>query len=248
MPTPEGMAPEGMARDWVAPEPLGGLCLAVFGDRLSLVEEYVGLLAREGVEWGLIGPREVDRLWERHIVNSLCVLPLVEEVIGRVSRGGVAGGGVVVADMGSGAGLPGIVLALARPGLRVDLVEPKERRVRFLEMCVERLGLRGSVSVVRSQAVEYCHFVRKAGSAPPGAGRAAERVVVCRALAGVGELVEMVHELVPPAELLAIKGDRAAEEVEAARGVLESRGLGAEIVRPDVWGAEVGTVVRVRRR
>lgn len=92
----------------------------VFSSHLATVERYVGFLSTDGVERGLIGPREVPRLWERHILNSAVVLPRIPE-------------GATVADVGTGAGLPGIVWAIARPDLSVTLIEPLLRRTVFLE-------------------------------------------------------------------------------------------------------------------
>jgi 16S rRNA (guanine527-N7)-methyltransferase len=204
-----------------------------FGDRVHLGEQYAGILADEGIEWGLIGPREADRLWDRHIVNSLCVMPLIDV-------------GATVADIGSGAGLPGIPLAIARPDLRIDLVEPMQRRVDFLSMCVGRLGLEAQVRVVRARVEEY---------------EGHPQVVTCRAVASVARLVELTsgdaaplrsghladtQPLVPPAELLAIKGERAEEEIRAAKRCLQRRGLTADVSRPEIAGRLLGTVVRVR--
>jgi len=190
---------------------------AAFGEALPGATAYAGLLAGPGMEWGLIGPAEAERLWERHIANSLCVAPLVPA-------------GAVVADLGSGAGLPGIPLALARPDVRVELVEPMQRRVDFLDLCVRELGLRDRVEVVRARAEEY------AGSAT---------VLTARAVARLDKLVRLVSGLVPPAVLLAIKGERAEAECGAAASLLGARGLVAEVVRPVVAGRVVGSVVRV---
>lgn len=109
----------------------------VFGDRLEAAELYARILAGAGVEWGLLGPREVDRVWERHILNSAALGELMEP-------------GERVADIGSGAGLPGIPLALARPDIHVTLIEPLLRRSEFLRETVTELGL--DVTVVRGRA------------------------------------------------------------------------------------------------
>src|SRR5690606_21834708 len=109
-----------------------------FGDRLPVAERYAEILATAGVERGLIGPREVDRLWERHLLN--CAAPVV-----RVPRG------ATVADVGAGAGLPGMVWAIARPDLHVTMVEPLLRRTTFLEEAADELGLT-NVTVLRSRA------------------------------------------------------------------------------------------------
>src|SRR4051794_41568442 len=107
--------------------------------RLPLLEQYAALLATEGVVRGLIGPREVPRLWDRHLVNCGLLAPLIPE-------------GSRVADLGSGAGLPGLALALARPDLRVTLIEPMARRVAFLAEAVGILSLAERVWVVRGRA------------------------------------------------------------------------------------------------
>jgi 16S rRNA (guanine527-N7)-methyltransferase len=196
----------------------------VFEDRLELADTYARLLVTEGVQWGLLGPREGDRVWERHLVNSLCLVPLLPA-------------GSTVVDIGSGAGLPGIPLALARADCRVRLVEPKLRRVRFLELCVEQLGLSGQVEVVRARAEEAGWADRRGGC--DGS------VAVCRAVAPVADLVPLLAAWLVAAPLLAIKGDQAEAEVRAARAGLERAGLSAQVLRPLVAGHVVGTVVRV---
>src|SRR5919202_3232006 len=127
----------------------------VFGDRLDQASRYVDILLNRGIEWGLVGPREGPRLWERHILNSAALSDLVPQ-------------GSSVADVGSGAGLPGIPLAILRPDLRVDLVEPLLRRVTFLTQAVDELGITDRVTVVRARAEDH---------------RGAYDVVVARALA-----------------------------------------------------------------
>jgi len=190
--------------DIPVPEDLAGLVTELFGHRLPLVRDYVRLLANEGIEWGLIGPRETDRLWERHIVNSLCVSPLIAK-------------GLFVADCGSGAGLPGIVLAIARPDLYVDLVEPMARRCDFLNLVVSRLDLSSTVNVIRARVEDY---------------QPIPDVVTCRALANLSTLIPMTSALIPPATLLAIKGDRATIEIENAQELLDDYQLQAEILQP----------------
>lgn len=111
----------------------------MFGDRLPRAQLYAEILAGAGVERGLIGPREVDRLWDRHILNSAAVSELIVD-------------GCRVADIGSGAGLPGIPLALARPEVHVTLIEPLLRRSEFLREVVDELGV--GVTVVRGRAEE----------------------------------------------------------------------------------------------
>lgn len=193
---------------------------ALFGERLGLVERYVDLLAGRGIEWGLVGPREVDRLWDRHVLN--CVAPAAL----------IATGSSVV-DVGSGAGLPGIPLAILRPDLRVTLLEPLLRRATFLTDAVEELGLTGRVRVVRARAEDH---------------RERYDVATARAVAPLDRLVGWcVPLLLPGGVLLALKGRTACDEVARTRGELRRAGLEADVLTlrpaPD---AEEATVVRVR--
>jgi 16S rRNA (guanine527-N7)-methyltransferase len=114
----------------------------LYGEALGTIESYVSLLGTTGVEWGLIGPREVPRLWERHVLNSVAIAGLIAS-------------GATVADVGSGAGLPGIPLAVLRPDLDVVLLEPKVRRADFLDQAVAELGLGDRVRVIRARAEEH---------------------------------------------------------------------------------------------
>lgn len=159
----------------------------MFSSRLALAERYAGLLATEGIVRGLIGPREVPRLWDRHLLNCALVADLVPE-------------GSTVCDIGSGAGLPGIVLALRRPDLHVTLVEPLLRRTTFLEEVVTELGL-DQVRVVRGRAED------QRGGAP-------FEVVTSRAVAPLPRLLAWSMPLVAPGGvLLALKGSSATAEV-----------------------------------
>jgi 16S rRNA (guanine527-N7)-methyltransferase len=196
---------------------------AFSSDRLPLAERYVELLATAGVERGLIGPREAPKLWDRHVFNCLAVASLVPT-------------GATVADLGSGAGLPGLVLAIGRPDLTVTLVEPLQRRTTVLEEAVDELGL-GSVRVVRGRA-EDLH------------GRERFDVVTARALAPLARLVGWAMPLVAGSGvLLAMKGSSAAQEVADASGALrEHRCAPPEIVQASVPdGSSTATVVRVAR-
>lgn len=201
-----------------APDPV--VVAEVFAPaRLPLLEEYAGLLATEGVTRGLLGPREVPRLWDRHLVNCGLLAPLVPE-------------GARVADLGSGAGLPGLVLAIARPDLSVTLIEPMARRVTFLSEVVAALDLT-AVEVVRGRAEEW---------------RRAERfdVVTARALAPLQRLLVWGLPLVEPGGvLLAMKGSSARDEVAAAHRELRRFRATAEVVTASVPGSSVTTVVRV---
>jgi len=200
---------------------------AFFGERLGSVQRYVELLAGTGVERGVVGPRETARLWERHVLNSA--------VIGELMAPGCR-----VLDVGSGAGLPGIALALARPDLTIALLEPMARRVAWLEEVVAELGL--PVAVHR-------------GRAELPAGRALGPdwdVVTARAVAPLGRLAGWCLPLVRAGgRLLAVKGDNAAEEVARGRQDVRRAGGGdAEIVTCGVGVVDPPTTVVVvaRRR
>jgi 16S rRNA (guanine527-N7)-methyltransferase len=171
---------------------------AVFGDMLPAAEHYVRLLAGPGVEWGLLGPREVPRLWTRHVLNCAAVTDLVP----RPST---------LVDLGSGAGLPGIVLALLLPDVEVTLLERMERRAAFLTQCVAELNL-VNARVRRDTAEEVT-------------GLAAD-VVTARAVAPLDRLAGLAVGLVRPGGLiLAIKGATADQEVAQARPVLRRLGI-----------------------
>lgn len=164
---------------------------------------YQERLAGAGLERGLIGPREVDRLWDRHIVNSATLESLIPE-------------GVTVIDVGSGAGLPGIPLALVRPDLRVVLLEPLLRRSVFLQETVDELGIADRVTVVRGRAEEKL--------VPPA------EVVTARAVAGLDQLVRWCWPLVKKGgRIVALKGEKAQLEVEEAAATLRKLGLTATI-------------------
>lgn len=173
-------------------------------DRLSLVERYAELLASDGVVRGLIGPREVPRLWDRHLVNCA----LLATALPRDAR---------LADIGSGAGLPGLVVALARPDVRVTLVEPLLRRTTFLEEVAAGLGLDNVL--VRRDRADAVH------------GDETYDVVTARAVAPLERLLGWCMPLVAPAGfLLAMKGDSAEEEIDSARSVLRELGCAAPTV------------------
>ncbi|MFB7504098.1 16S rRNA (guanine(527)-N(7))-methyltransferase RsmG [Streptomyces broussonetiae] len=194
----------------------------VFGDRFADAVRYAELLAEAGVQRGLIGPREVPRLWERHILNCAVLSEAVPE-------------GVTVCDVGSGAGLPGIPLALVRDDLNITLLEPLLRRTNFLTEVVELLGL-DHVTVVRGRAEEVL------GKLPP------VHVVTARAVAPLDRLATWGIPLLRPyGEMLALKGDTAEEELKAAATALGKLGavetsilhVGEGVVDP------LSTVVRV---
>lgn len=195
----------------------------LFGDRLGPAERYVAHLASSGIVRGLIGPREVPRLWGRHVLNCA----VVEECIPQ---------GAQVADVGSGAGLPGLCLALARPDLSITLVEPLERRVQWLDEVVGDLGL-ANVRVLRARAEQ----------ALPEVGEV--DVVTARAVSALVGLLDITLPLLRgTGELLALKGRSAADEVDRARKKLNRYGVrSTEIVTAGAdLLAEPTTVVRVR--
>ena len=187
------------------------------------LSRFVDLLTTAGVERGLLGPREAERIWERHVLNCA----VVEELLAPGTR---------MADLGSGAGLPGLVLALVRPDLRVSLIEPLLRRAKFLEEMVADLGLEGRVRIERIRGEEY------RGSRFP--------VVTARAVAPLDRLVAAARPLLAAGgQLLAIKGRRAAEEVAAHRPAIERLGaVGVEVrtIGPAELLDEKTTVVVVR--
>jgi 16S rRNA (guanine527-N7)-methyltransferase len=171
----------------------------VFAAALPLAERYVQMLAGPGVIRGLLGPREVPRLWTRHVLNCAAVADLVP----RPST---------LIDLGSGAGLPGIVLALLLPDVQVTLLERMERRSLFLDECVQELGLRNA-QVYRATAEEV-------------AGKLTADVVTARAVAPLDRLAGLAAGLVRPGGLiLAVKGAAAEEEVAEARPVLRRLGM-----------------------
>lgn len=191
----------------------------LFGVQYPLISRYVDILASTGVEWGLIGPREVDRLWERHILNSVALADLIPQ-------------GSRVVDVGSGAGLPGIPLAILRPDLEMTLLEPLLRRFSFLTHTVEGLGITHAVRVVRARAEQH---------------RSSYDVVLARAVAPLDRLIAWCDPLRSPAgAILALKGRSAEDEVRGAGSLLSQRGLAASVlsVRASAT-SDPTTVVRI---
>ncbi len=190
----------------------------VFGAALPLLEAYAALLAGPAVERGLLGPREAPRLWERHLLNCAGLSELIED-------------GSVVLDLGSGAGLPGLVLALLRPQIQLVLVEPLLRRTTFLTEVVQTLGLR--TVVVRRARAEELH------------GAVEVDVVTARAVAPLERLGGWALPLLRPGgRLLALKGEQAQAELDAALPVLRRAGAAsAEVV--EVGSVELLTDARV---
>lgn len=181
----------------------------VFGDRLEKAERYVELLATEGIERGLIGPREGERLWSRHVLNSTAVaqaIPDSDQAASDTDK-------LVVCDVGSGAGLPGIPLALVRPDLSVRLIEPLLRRTTFLEQVIEDLGI--DVAVYRGRA-EDPGIIERAGVAD---------FVTARAVAPLHKLAKWCAPLLKDGgTMIALKGETAEEEVK--RDAIELRKAG----------------------
>lgn len=180
----------------------------VFGDRLDVAVKYADHLTSAGVERGLIGPREALRIWDRHILNSAVVAELMES-------------GSRIIDMGSGAGLPGIPLAIARPDLSIVLLEPMLRRCEFLSELVEKLDL--PVKVVRGRAEEPAVRSELSGV----------DVVVSRAVADLLKLTRWSFPLLRPGgRMLALKGERAdAEVAESLAGMTQLGANQVEVVK-----------------
>lgn len=196
----------------------------LFPSSPAAIRRYVEILTTTGVQRGLIGPREAPRVWERHILNCAVIAP-------------VFANRAEIADLGSGAGLPGLVLAMARPDLEITLIEPMQRRASFLTEVVEQLDL-PHVAVVRARA-EDLHATARFDA------------VCARAVAPLPRLAHWALPLCRPGgELVAIKGAHAVDEVEAARPLL--RELANGDVKVEQYGEGVvappTTVIRLRSR
>ncbi|AOS66193.1 16S rRNA (guanine(527)-N(7))-methyltransferase RsmG [Actinoalloteichus hymeniacidonis] len=207
------------------PEAVAEAATRVFGAALPLARRFVELLTEHGVERGLIGPREVDRLWSRHVLNSA--------VVGELMPAGCR-----VVDVGSGAGLPGIPLQIARPDLRLTLLEPMARRVAWLEEVVAELGL--TTTVVRGRAEE------------PGVRKRLRDfdVVTARAVAPLAKLAGWGLPLLRPGGvLLALKGASAHEELARDKSAVTAIGGARQEVASCGSGivADATTVIVVER-
>jgi len=188
----------------------------LFGDRIDVARAFTADLAEHGEPLGLIGPLEVERLWSRHVVNCALVAPLLRP--GRVG------------DVGSGAGLPGLVLAIARPDVELVLIEPMERRTDWLSAEADRLGL-DNVTVVRGRAEEV--------HPDPLLDQ-----VTARAVSALSKLVPLCAPLVKPGgELLFMKGARVQDEIVAAEKAFRK----ARIRDPEVLVLGEGIVPEVTR-
>ncbi|MGH3737309.1 MAG: 16S rRNA (guanine(527)-N(7))-methyltransferase RsmG [Micromonosporaceae bacterium] len=206
------------------PEPLREAVAHYFGAGTAVVSRYAERLATDGVVRGLIGPREVPRLWERHLLNSVALVELLDD-------------GASVADVGTGAGLPGVVLGIARPDLEVVLVEPLLRRTTFLEEVVRELEL-DRVTVLRGRAEEVADQVRPAD------------VVVSRAVAPLDRLAAWCLPLAAVGgRMLAMKGASAGDELQTHRDAVRKVGGGDPVLLRcgGAWLESPVTVVEVVR-
>ena len=195
-------------------KPSGDL-LAYFKGKEEQIQAFAQILQTRGIERGLIGPKEGDRIWDRHIANCIPVTTLIPQ-------------GVRLVDIGSGAGLPGVVIALARPDLKITLVEPLQRRVDFLNEVVSELNL--PIEVIRGRAER----VKKQFE-----------VVTARAVAPLEKLIQISWHMIPKGgALLAIKGESAAEEIASTK--LKKGGI-AKLHEISLPNLPVARVVEVRK-
>jgi 16S rRNA (guanine527-N7)-methyltransferase len=192
----------------------------LYGGQFPAINRYVDILTTTAVEWGLLGPLEADRVWDRHVLNCAALSSLIAADSS-------------VADVGSGAGLPGIPLALLRPDLQVTLIEPLLRRFTFLDQTVDELGIADRVQVVRSRAEDHHQNYD---------------FVVARALAPLDRLIGWCNHLrAAGGVILALKGESAADEVASAARELQAAQLVAQVLTVQAHpNAEAATVVRLR--
>jgi 16S rRNA (guanine527-N7)-methyltransferase len=211
------------------PDPPGA-AVTLFGPAIESARRFASLLATHGVERGLIGPREVPRLWDRHLLNCGVLAELVP-------------GDAEVVDIGSGAGLPGLVIAMLRPQVRMTLLEPMLRRTVFLGECIAELGL-GNVTVCRGRAEDMAGVIRA-------------DIATSRAVAPLGRLAELSAGLIHPGgTILALKGDQAQAELDRAGTILRHLGarsaevlkVGQGIVEPPATVVRIFTAGQARRR
>ncbi len=189
--------------------------LAYFKGREDQIQQYAQFLAGAGIERGLIGPKEGDRIWERHIANCIPITTIIPQ-------------GVRVVDIGSGAGLPGVVIALARPDLKVSLVEPLQRRVDFLNEIVAELGL--DIEVIRGRAER----VKKQFE-----------VVTARAVAPLEKLINISWHMIPKTgSLMAMKGESAADEILATT---LKKGSTAQLHEISLPNLPIARVIQVKK-
>jgi 16S rRNA (guanine527-N7)-methyltransferase len=205
----------------VIPEAEPAVAATIFGSGIEMARKYAELLIRDGDMLGLIGPRELPKLWTRHILNSAVVADLIEP-------------GQKVADIGSGAGLPGIPMAIVRPDAQFVLIEPMERRANWLaEVAIPEIGLT-NVQVLRGRAEE--------------APLSNYDVATARAVSALPKLLRMMVPLVVPGgQILALKGSKAAEEIEESKPLVKKLKLsGFEVITAGAQTLdEPTTVVRI---
>jgi 16S rRNA (guanine527-N7)-methyltransferase len=189
--------------------------LTYFKGREDQIQRYAELLKGAGIERGLIGPKEGDRIWERHIANCIPITTILPE-------------NVRLVDIGSGAGLPGIVIALARPDLKVSLVEPLQRRVDFLNEVVSELGI--PVEVIRGRAER----VKKQFE-----------IVTARAVAPLEKLISISWHMIPRGgSLMAMKGESAAEEIASTT---LKKGSTAELHEISLPNLPIARIIQVKK-
>jgi 16S rRNA (guanine527-N7)-methyltransferase len=189
--------------------------LAYFKGQEDQIKRYAQLLAGAGIERGLIGPKEGDRIWERHVANCIPITTIIPP-------------GVRVVDIGSGAGLPGVVIALARPDLKVTLVEPLQRRVDFLNEVVTELAL--DIEVIRGRAER----VKKQFE-----------VVTARAVAPLEKLMDISWHMIPKTgSLMAMKGESAADEIQATT---LKKGSTAQLHEISLPNLPIARVIQVKK-
>jgi len=207
---PESVSPEGVSRETLAVETL---IAKYFPGQEGAIAAFAEFLVGAGIERGLIGPREGERIWDRHIFNCLPVTQLIPN-------------GASLFDIGSGAGLPGIVIALARPDLQVTLIEPLERRVEFLREAVAAIpNLPFPIEVLRGRAQD----VKKNAD-----------FVTARAVAPLEKLKKMSWHMVKTGgSLLAMKGESAAAEMVRVKN--------AELHEIKLDGIELGRIISIRK-
>jgi 16S rRNA (guanine527-N7)-methyltransferase len=206
----ENLQPESVSSERVSRETL---IAKYFPGQEGSIQAFAEFLTSAGIERGLIGPREGERIWDRHIFNCLPVTQLLPN-------------GASLFDIGSGAGLPGIVIALARPDLQVTLIEPLERRVEFLNEAVAAIpGLAFPIQVIRGRAQD----VKKSAD-----------FVTARAVAPLEKLKKMSWHMVKTGgSLLAMKGESAATEMVGVKG--------AELHEIKLDGIELGRIISIRK-
>jgi len=189
--------------------------LTYFNGREDQIQRFAELLKGAGIERGLIGPKEGDRIWERHIANCIPITTILPQ-------------NVRLVDIGSGAGLPGIVISLARPDLKVSLVEPLQRRVDFLNEVVAELGI--PIEVIRGRAER----VKKQFE-----------IVTARAVAPLEKLINISWHMIPKGgSLMAMKGESAAEEIASTA---LKKGSTAELHEISLPNLPIARVIQVKK-